>query len=83
MAAKKLTSRDPHEQWVMDHADHYTTCVFRGRGKYETVQHPSLEAAREYAKGVDTERGVMIYAVFGIHQGHVENVYPTKKARTA
>lgn len=79
MASSK---RDPHEQWVMDNATHYTTCVFRGRGKYDTVEHKTLEEARAFAQTIETDRGVMIYAVFGIHQGHVESIQP-KKARTA
>ena len=74
--------RDPHEQWVLDNATHFTTSVFRGRGRYDTKAHPTLDAARAYAWTVDTDRGVMIYAVSGVHQGHLENIFP-KRARTA
>jgi hypothetical protein len=73
------SKRDLHEQWVMDRATHYTTCVFRGRGVFDTVEHKTLDAARAHAQTIDTDRGVMIYAVFGVHQGHVENVYPNRR----
>ena len=74
---------DPHEQWVLDHATHFTACVFRGRGRYETTRHPTLEAARAHAMTIETDRGVMLYAVAGVHQGHIENVFPRQQSRRA
>ena len=75
------SKQDPHEAWVLANATHFTTCVFRGRGRYDVLEHPTLEAARAKAKELlpTTSRGVMVYAVKGIHQGHIENIYPEKK----
>lgn len=77
----KAKQRDPHEQWVMDHAEHYTACVFRGAGRYDTTEHATLDEARAAARAVATDRGVMIYAVFGIHQGHIETIFPNNHRR--
>jgi|HubBroStandDraft_4_1064222.scaffolds.fasta_scaffold00019_65 hypothetical protein len=74
---------DPHEEWVLAHATHFTTVVFRGRGRYETLEHPTLDAARAAAQErlSDTPRGVMIYAVTGIHQAHVETLNQNRRTQ--
>lgn len=77
----KPAALDPHESWVLANATHFTTCIFRGRGQYDVVKYPTLEAARKAAEALlpSTSRGVMIYAVSGVHQGHIENVYPATR----
>lgn len=72
---------DPHEAWVLERATHFTTCVFKGRGVYDTAEHPTLEEARRIGRDRANQSGktVMVYAVSGIHQGHLENIAPERK----
>lgn len=67
---------------VIANAHHYTAVAFRGRGQYDRIECPSLEAAREAAKTLYTNRPVMIYAVAHNLEGatdrerHIENWSP-------
>ncbi len=67
---------------VIDKATFFTAVAFRGRGQYERVQAASLQAAREAAKALHTNRPVAIYAVAHCVDGateravHVENWEP-------
>ena len=76
----KPSVRDPHEAWVLANATHFTGCIFLGRGKYDTIEYPSLEEAREkcQARANASGKTVMVYAVSGIHQGHLENISPSQ-----
>lgn len=80
----KTRAPDPHEAWVLANATHFTTVIFRGRGVYETFEHATLAAAQTAAQErlPTTSRGVIIYAVSGIHQGHVETILPNQNRRT-
>lgn len=77
----KPSKLDPHEAWVLANATHFTTCIFRGRGQFDVVEHTTIDLAREAAKTLlpSTTRPVSIYAVFGVHQAHIENVQPERK----
>lgn len=79
----KSQVRDPHEAWVLERATHFTGCIFLGRGKYDTIEYKTLEEAREKGqeRANNSGKGVMIYAVFGIHQGHIENVIPDNQRK--
>ena len=70
---------------VVANADHFVSIAFRGRCKYVRIKSPTLEAARETAKRLYTNRPVAIYVVaLGNIEGatarqlHVENWMPSK-----
>lgn len=77
----KPATRDPHEAWVLENATHFTTCIFKGRGVYETKDHACLDDARRagLVRANDSGKTVMVYAVSGVHQGHLENIEPERK----
>lgn len=72
---------------VIANADHFVSIAFRGRGKYDRIKSPTLEAAREAAQRLYAGRPVLIYAVaFDLdgataRQRHVENWMPSKASR--
>ena len=71
---------DPHEQNVLANADHFTACVFRGRGRYERVEAATLEDAERAAAHLGTtDKSVMLYAVSGRHQALVATIEPEKE----
>lgn len=76
----KPAKLDPHEAWVLANAEHFTTCIFRGRGCFDVVKHSSLPAAIAAGRDRANESGkvVMVYAVFGVHQGHLQNIEPER-----
>ena len=69
---------------VLANASHYTAVAFRGRGHYDRVECPSLDAARQAAKGLYTNRPVGIYVVARNLEGatsrerHLENWEPAR-----
>ncbi len=67
---------DARERWILENAEHFVACAFRGRGVYERIQCACLEEARDAAQRLSTDRGAMIYAVRGHSQALVETVGP-------
>ena len=67
---------DAHERWILENADYFVACAFRGRGVYERVECRDLASAIEAARGLTSDRGVMIYAVRGNSQALVATVAP-------
>lgn len=69
------TEKDRHE-WVISHAEYFTTAIFLGRGKYERVEHKDLLEAGRYAlkRSAETGKKVMIYAVVGTSDTLVRTV---------
>jgi hypothetical protein len=57
--------RNQWEASVLANATHYTATIFRGRGKYETTEHPTLaEAVAKAATLSDSQgRHGLVYAV--------------------
>lgn len=70
--------------FVVANAHHFTAVAFRGRGRYETIECPSLEAARMTAQALYRNRPVGIYVVaYNIEgaterQRHLENWEPPR-----
>jgi hypothetical protein len=67
---------------VIANVHHFTSVAFRGRGQYDRIESPTLEAAREAARQLYTNRPVMIYVVAlnldgaTARERHVENFGP-------
>lgn len=60
------TEKERHD-WVIAHAQFFTTAIFMGRGRYEREEHPNQQAAEDFAikRAKETGKKVMIYAVVG------------------
>lgn len=77
-----MRSDDEDLALVISRADHFVSIAFRGRGKYDRIDSPTLDAAREAAKRLYVNRLVAIYVVAFNLEGavirsrHVEN-WPT------
>ena len=59
------TGAQRRSQWIVDHAEYWTTVRFKDR-KYERTEHRTLALAEEHARRMIAEtpiRPVMIYAV--------------------
>ena len=71
MSAKR--NKQLGDAWAQKHisrAEHFTACLFLGRGRYDKRKAPSLEEVREHKRqmlveyaGSNFGRGVLIYAV--------------------
>lgn len=57
-----------HEKWVIEGAESFSACAFRGRGQYEHRPAATLEEAKKLATEIKRDRPVMIYAIRGVHQ---------------
>lgn len=69
---KREHPRDKFDREQIARAAYFTACRFDGRGKYTTIEAPSLDAAREEGRVLGR---AMIYAV--TPEGwtiHVENI---------
>jgi hypothetical protein len=75
-----------HEKTVIEGADRFVACVFKGRGQYDQRQAKTLTAAKKAARKLIANRDpsniyskgrpVLVYAVKGIHQVVAATVYP-------
>lgn len=78
-----MRTRDEDTALVIASADYFTAVAFRGRARYDRVEVPSLEAAREAAAGLYVNRPVGIYAVARVEgsarEVHIENWEPKIK----
>lgn len=41
---------DLRERWILDHAENYVACAFRGRGRYERVACATVDEARAWRR---------------------------------
>lgn len=79
-----MRSDDEDLALVISRAHHFVSIAFRGCGKYDRIESPNLEAAREAAKQLYVSRPVAIYAVAydldgaTVRSRHVENWMPSK-----
>lgn len=78
-----MKTREEHEAWVREAPDRYAVAAYRGRtGGYDKREGSTLAAARALARGLyRAPRPVMIYAVRGERQVHIENWEPTSSAK--
>lgn len=63
-----------HEARVLSHAQSYRVTTFLGRGRFHVEAAATLDEARSVAQTMLHEGVPMIYAIYGCHQVHVENV---------
>jgi hypothetical protein len=73
-----VMNRNEHEAAVQANPDYYTAIAMLGSGRRERREAPTLNAIRAVAVALyrETGRGILIYAVKGCHQSHVENYDP-------
>jgi hypothetical protein len=76
MKLEDFNSRKEFDTYVIRNADAFYASAFRGRGEYATSKSNDLEGARSAARVLYEDRPVMIYAVKGMRQVHVENWAP-------
>ena len=69
------SEKDRHN-WVISHAEYFSTVVFMGRGRYERIEWPTLEMAERAAQTLSKalNKKVMIYAVAGTSDALVKVV---------
>lgn len=63
MAPPSITKTDEWEQWVVQHADHFTVVWKSGPGRMESMRFPTLAKAISYAN--ESPRR-MVYAVMNV-----------------
>lgn len=71
-----LARMNSHEKWVAKNATSYSACLFVGSGKFNKVVTSTLDEARTAARAMETDRPVLIYAIFRNHQAQIETVDP-------
>lgn len=65
-----------HDKWVLENAEYFTVVITAYRARVR-VEIPTLEKAREAAKGVledSSTKRCLIYAVCGVYSAYVETV---------
>ena len=65
-----------HEAKVLSHAKEFKVTTFLGGGKFHVETAATLDEARRVGRTMLHEGVPMIYAIYGCHQVHVENVAP-------
>lgn len=77
-AQPTVTDQGEHQRQMVEHADLFVVCAFRGHPKgYDRTEAKTLDEARSKAVSLHQDRPVGIYAVRGNRQVHVENYPPT------
>jgi hypothetical protein len=71
-------TRQEADETTISTAESFVASAYRGLGRYDIVEAASLEAARREADRLYIDRPVMIYAISGRRQVHVENRDPQR-----
>tara|TARA_R110000803_G_scaffold210841_2_gene284363 strand:- start:9044 stop:9292 length:249 start_codon:yes stop_codon:yes gene_type:complete len=76
MLKLNYSSREAYAASVIASADHFTAVVFRGQTPRTKIKRKTYGGILAAAKKLlpTTDRGVLIYAVAGIHDVHVASL---------